>query len=126
MIPLDRGGPAFMLGSIDYQDDVRAYAQVPHVLLIGWLCYPRVSIGHSMIGYDLREVAAGRSTVVGLPQQREMPESGAQFTVFGPSLNDVFSEVIRSYHSSWTDREDRAAFEERREAAFELDRKSVV
>jgi hypothetical protein len=121
MIPLDRGGPKFMLGSLDYEDEVRAYAQAPRILPVAWLCYPRVPIGMSLIGYDLDEIAAGRSTVVGLPQeQRQVPESGAKFTVFGPSLIDVFSDVITSYHASWGDRDVREAHEERRDAANEL------
>jgi hypothetical protein len=121
MIPLDRGGPKFMLGSLDHEDEVRAYAQAPHILPVAWLRYPRVPVGYSLIGYDLNEIAAGRSTVVGLPpEQRQVPESGAKFTVFGPSLIDVFSDVITSYHASWGTRDVREAHEERRDAAIEL------
>jgi hypothetical protein len=122
MIPLERGGPQFMLGSLEYDSDRHAFAQAPHVLLVAWLCYARVPTGFSLIGYDLREVAAGRSTVVGLlpPDERQVPESGATFTVLGSSLIDVFADVISSYLASWGDLESRDAAEERRDAKREL------
>lgn len=120
MIPLDRGGPTFMLDAIDAEDEVRAYRQAPHVLLVGLLCYADVPNGFSMIGYDLSEIAAGRSTVVGLPQQREVQESGAQFTVFGPSLIDVLADMTIRYHASWGIKDNRSSNEERRDAENEL------
>ncbi len=120
MIPLDKGGPKFEIGEIDCEDDVRAYAQAPNVVLVAWLGYPNIPRGFSLIGYDLDEVAAGRSTVVGLPQQRQVPLTGAQFTVFGPSLIDVFSDMITGYRSSRADREDRGALEDRNHASGEL------
>ncbi len=116
-----QGGPSFPLGPLGYIDEVRAYAQAPNVLLVGWLCYPRVSNGFSVIGYDLDEVAGGRSTMVSLPQEyRQVPETGAKFTALGPSLVDVLADVIKAYHARWHDREDAAAYEERAATEREL------
>ncbi len=120
MIPLDRGGPTFVLHPNVADDEARAYAQAPHVLLLGLMNYPDVPFGMSMFGYDLDEVAAGRSTVVGLPDVMQVPESGARFTVLGPSLIDVFADVIRGYIASWGTRDGSGANEERHEAEKEL------
>ena len=121
MIALDDGGPSFALGPLGYIDEVRAYAQAPNVLLVGWLCYPNVPNGFSLIGYDLDQIAAGHPTVVSLPQEhRQVPEAGARFTPFGPSLVDVLADVIKDYHASWSDRENAASWEERTAAKQEL------
>jgi hypothetical protein len=121
MIPLERGGPRFVIGDLACQNEVRAYAQAPHVLIVARLCYPRVPNGFSIIGYDLREVAAGRSTVVALPAGcRLVPESGAEFSPIGSSLLDVFSSAIRNYAESWAERENRESLESRNEAAVQL------
>lgn len=121
MITLDQGGPSFPIGPLGCTDEVRAYAQAPNVLLVGWLCYPKVPNGFSLIGYDLDEIAAGRSTVVSLPpEHRQVPESGAIFRPLGPSLVDVLAEVINDYHARWNDREGPDAYEERAAAEKEL------
>jgi hypothetical protein len=62
-----------------------------------------------VIGYDLNEVRAGRSTVVGLRRQFDIPETGASFTVFGPSLVDVFLEAVDSYRAGFADEDTREA-----------------
>ncbi len=121
MIPLDRGGPKFMIGPLGGEDDARALAQAPNVLLVAWLRYARVKNGFSVIGYDLDELRAGRSTVVGLPpEHKQVPTSGARFEVFGPSLLDVFANVITAYRASWDGDYTREAAEEQKEASAEL------
>jgi hypothetical protein len=121
MIPLDRGGPKYVIHPDIAAEEALAYAQAPHVLLLGELNYPypEVPTGFSMFGYDLNEVSKGRSTVVGVLQQRQVPASGLKFTVLGPSLLDVFADAIGAYHASWGDRDGRDASEEKRDAEHE-------
>lgn len=122
MIPLEDGGPQFMLGELDYRDEVRAFRQVPHILPVAWLRYSGVPKGYSLIGYDLEEVAAGRATVVALhPRHDEVPENGAarEFERIGESLLDVFACMVRAYMDRW-DRDTREDAEERRDAGVEL------
>ena len=109
-----------MISAIDCESDARAYVQAPSVLLVAWLGYPNVPNGFSLIGYDLNEVAAGRSTVVGLPQEREVRSLARNSAVFGPSLIDVFSDMITGYRGSRENREDRGAIEDRNHASGEL------
>jgi hypothetical protein len=42
----------------------------------------------------MAELRAGRSTVVGVNKKLDLSKSGATFTVFGPSLVDVFADLI--------------------------------
>ncbi len=113
MLPLDRGGPQFMIDGPWLVDDIRAYAQAPHVVIVGHLCYARLPNGLLLIAYDLNEVAAGRSTIVALPAGcRQVPESGAVFSPIGDSLIDVFSSVIADYTQHWEQWDNRTSAEE--------------
>jgi len=97
MIPLEQGGPAFKIGPIECAEEARAYAMAPNLVLLGSTGYNEAEHGASLIAYDLEELRAGRSTVVGLPNKRELPESGGRFTMFGPSLVDLFADLIVRY-----------------------------
>ena len=122
MVTLDHGGPTFIIGDLACEDEVRAYTQAPHVLILGWLCYARVPHGFSLIAYDLNEVAAGRSTILAMPaRHREVPESGAEFSPIGPSLLDVFSTAITRYAQSWAALNNRESHESQLGAAVQLE-----
>jgi hypothetical protein len=97
MIPLESGGPSYEIGPLEYEREVRAYGMAPNLLLLGITGYNEAEHGASVIAYDLDELRAGRSTVVGLNHKDELPESGANFTVFGPSLVDVYADLITRY-----------------------------
>lgn len=97
MIPLESGGPSYEIGSFEYEREVRAYAMAPNVLLLGVTGYNEAEHGASLIAYDLDELRAGRSTVVGLNHKDELPQSGGNFTVFAPSLVDLFADLIVRY-----------------------------
>jgi hypothetical protein len=122
MIPLEQGGPKFVIGSFALRNEVRAYAQAPHVVLLATLGYREAPFGSSLVGYDLEEVRAGRSTIVGLRRLRDVPETGAKFEVVGPSLMDVFVEAIRCSRAAFDDKETREAFEVRRDCNLDLAR----
>jgi hypothetical protein len=97
MIPLEEGGPAFEIGPIESAEEALAFAQAPHVIVLGCINYSGAPFGDSIFGYDIDELHAGRSTVVGLRGMIHIPKSGAQFTMFGSSMIDVFCEVIANY-----------------------------
>lgn len=99
MRPLDRGGPRHQLPSDAAASEARLYARSPDILLLGKTGHGAVRHGGSLIAYDLAELRAGRSTVVGLEQVPRLPRSGAQFTVFGPSLLAVFHELVTTAHA---------------------------
>jgi hypothetical protein len=120
MIPLEEGGPKFPIGPHAIQNELRTYAQAPRLVLLGRIIYPEAPLGHSMIAYDLDELRVGRSTVVGLRNQRDVPETGAQFTVFGPSLIDVFIETIKAYYAGFAHIDRREEAEKRRETEADL------
>src|SRR5262245_26297459 len=120
MIPLEAGGPTFAIGPIACERERRAYEQAPHVVLVACIHYHGAPLGGSLIGYDLDELRAGRSTVVGLENQDEMPASGARFEVFGASLVDVFCDVIASYRALLAKRESPDIAEELNETADQL------
>jgi hypothetical protein len=97
MIPLESGGPTYEPGPEACVEEVRKYATAPNLLFLGSTGYNEAELGASLIAYDLDELRAGRSTVVGLKNKRRLPESGAQFTVFAPSLVDLFADLIVRY-----------------------------
>jgi hypothetical protein len=99
MIPLDAGGPRLVIAPHEAAREARAYAQAPRVLLLGGTGYHDAPHGGSLIGYDLDELRAGRTTIVGLEHASEPPGSGAAFAVFGPSLIAVFCDLIASYRA---------------------------
>ena len=94
MIPLDDGGPRIEIGRVEITREIRAFTQAPHVLLLGRTGYSYTQGGGRLIGYDLNELRAGRTTVVGLNQKGEIPEVGAVFAVLGPSLIAVFRDLV--------------------------------
>jgi hypothetical protein len=97
MVPLEVGGPTFDLSPQEVASEIRAYAQAPHVLLLGTTGYNHARHGASLIGYDLDELRAGRTTVVGIHHSYEIPASSADFAVLGTSLVDVYHELISRY-----------------------------
>lgn len=97
MIPLEQGGPSFKIGPIESEREARLYSMAPNLLLLGITGYNEAKRGASLIAYDLDELRAGRSTVVGLNKKRKLPEIGANFIVFGPSLVDLYAELIANY-----------------------------
>lgn len=96
MIPLEQGGPSFEIGQIECEREARVFAMTPNLLLLGITGYNEAKHGASLIAYDLEELRAGRSTIVGL-KKRKLSEPGATFTVFGSSLVEVFCELISNY-----------------------------
>lgn len=98
MTPLEQGGPKVVVSPNEDQYLINAYAQAPHVALLMVLWEDDAIHGDSIIGYDLDELRAGRSTVVGLLDQTDVPESGAEFKVFGPSLLQVLHEWLTNQH----------------------------
>jgi hypothetical protein len=96
MIPLDQGGPSFKIGPIECEREARVFAMAPNLLLLGITGYNDAKHGASLIAYDLEELRAGRSTIVGL-KKKKLSESGANFTVFAPSLVDLFTDLIVRY-----------------------------
>lgn len=97
MVRPENRDPEMDLGPHECDEDARAYAQAPHIVLIGRLEYHGVELGSSLIGYDLDELRAGRSTIVGLKNVPRLPASPVTFTVFGPSLLEVLHELVASY-----------------------------
>jgi hypothetical protein len=97
MIPLESGGPTYEPGPEACAEEVRKYATAPNLLFLGITGYNEAEHGASLIAYDLDELRAGRSTIVGLNHKDELPETGAQFTVFAPSLVDLFANLIVRY-----------------------------
>ncbi|MGW1617411.1 hypothetical protein ACWCQZ_50725 [Streptomyces sp. NPDC002285] len=99
------------VGDVEWQQqEANALVQNPDLVLLielgldmdachaGWL-----------VGYEASELLAGRSTVVGIAN--EVPQSGATFTVLGPSLLDVMHEwasdslrIQRGWAESWEGR----------------------
>lgn len=98
MIPFEQGGPKLEIDPHSVRMECRAFAQAPQVLLLGNTGYNDATYGASLFGYDLDALRAGRTTIVGLDSLRDVPESGAEFQVFGPSLLDFFHELISRYH----------------------------
>ncbi len=74
----------------------RKYAIAPSLLFLGTTGYNEAKHGASLIAYDLDELRAGRSTIVGVDKKLDL-ESGATFTVFAPSLVDLFAGLIVRY-----------------------------
>jgi hypothetical protein len=99
MIPLEDGGPQFEIPPHEAARDARIYATSPSVLLLGRTGYDETPTGASLIGYDLDELRAGRTTVVGLSVLLDVPGADARFTVFGSSLVDVFRDMIVRYRA---------------------------
>lgn len=98
MLPNEADRPFSEISSHRSAEEALAYALAPNVVLLGALSYAHtnVRLGGSLFGYDLDEVRAGRSTVVGLLNKREFAP-GDRFSVLGPSLVDVFSETLETY-----------------------------
>jgi hypothetical protein len=96
--PEDRD-PDMDLGPLQCDEEARVYAEAPNVVLLARFGYDGVELGSSLIGYDLDELRAGRSTVVGLKSVPRLPLKPFRFTftVFGPSVLDVLHEVVASY-----------------------------
>ena len=94
MIPLEQGGPSLEIPSHHVVQEVRAYAQAPHVLLLGRTGYKHALHGSSVIAYDLDELRAGRTTIVGVEYAIDVPETGANFVPFGTSLVAFFRNLI--------------------------------
>jgi hypothetical protein len=97
MIPPESGGLLYELGDLECEQISRAYAMAPNLLLLGTTGYNEAEHGAALIAYDLDELRAGRTTVMGLPNHRLIPESGGSFVVFGPSLVDVYADLIVKY-----------------------------
>lgn len=97
MIPLESGGPTYEIDPGASEQEARLYARAPNLLLLGTTGYNEAKHGASLIAYDLDELRAGRSTVVGVDKKLDLPESAANFTVFGPSLVDVYTDLIVRY-----------------------------
>ena len=68
-----------------------AAAQHPEIVLLMELCLSDAVHGDSFVGYDVRELRAGRSTVVGF--EGDVPAQGATYSVLGPSLLHVLAEM---------------------------------
>lgn len=98
MISPEHGGPRATPDPITRENEAKAFAQAPNVLLLGATGYADARHGDSLLGYDLDELRAGRSTIVGLPDERDVPDDAAEFVVFGSSLLDVFHECLTDYH----------------------------
>jgi hypothetical protein len=97
MISPESGGLMYEIGSLECEQISRAYAMAPNLLLLGTTGYNEADHGAALIAYDLDELRAGRSTVMGLPNHRLIPETGGSFVVFGPSLVDVYADLIVNY-----------------------------
>jgi hypothetical protein len=95
----EEGGPSRAHDPISYRIESRAFAQAPNLLPLVTTGFEEAEHGESLLCYDLDELRAGRTTIVGLEHELDMPESGADFTVFGPSLLDVFRGCIVEYHA---------------------------
>lgn len=96
MIPLESGGPTYDPGPEACQKEARKYAIAPNLLFLGTTGYNEAKHGASLIAYDLDELRAGRSTIVGVDKKLDL-EFGAEFAVFAPSLVDLFSDLIVRY-----------------------------
>lgn len=74
--------------------EANAAAQHPDVVLLLDLSNDDAVHGRYVVGYDVRELRAGRSTVVGFPDEdlEGIPARGASYTVLGPSLLHVLDE----------------------------------
>jgi len=99
MIPPNEGKRApFPINDYQSDEDALAYELAPNVLLLGDLHYfaEGVRLGGSLFGYDLDELRAGRTTVVGL-LRKPIISRDARFTVLGPSIVDVLVETVTSY-----------------------------
>jgi hypothetical protein len=72
-----------------------ASAQYPDIVLIMELSLCDAVHDGYFVGYDLRELRAGRSTVVGFYDK--VPAQGATYTVLGPSLLHVLHEMAADY-----------------------------
>ena len=112
--------PSFQISDTKAAEEARAFAQVPHVLVLGSLTFADLPLGFSTFGYDLNELAAGRSTVVALARPGEVPATDAQLLAMAPSLLDMFHEMTRLYHASFRGLTSTHALEERSNAAEEL------
>jgi hypothetical protein len=99
MIPPGEGKRApYPINDYQSNEDALAYELAPNVLLLGDLHYfaDGVRLGGSLFGYDLDELRAGRTTVVGLLRKCIISRND-QFTVLGPSIVDILVETVSSY-----------------------------
>ncbi len=99
MIPPSKGKRApYPINDYQSNEEVLAYELAPNVLLLGDLGYSAegVRLGGSMFGYDLDELRAGRTTVVGLLNKSIISRTD-RFTVLGPSIADILFETVSSY-----------------------------
>lgn len=101
MIPPNEGNRApYPINDYQSDKDALAYELVPNVLLLGALHYSAdgVRLGGSLFGYDLDELRAGRTTVVGQLNKTILSRE-ERFTVLGPSIVDILIETVSSYLS---------------------------
>lgn len=111
MIPPNEGKRApYPINDYQSAEDALAYELAPNIVLLGRLSYAddSVRLGGSLFGYDLDEVRAGRSTVVGLLKKPRVTRED-RFTVFGPSLIDIMIETVSTYlkFAQWQSQRDR-------------------
>ena len=96
--PAEATRRAYQINDYQSNEDALAYEIAPNVLMLGRLSYAAegVRLGGSLFGYDLDELRAGRSSVVGLLKKINVSR-GDRFTFFGPSVVDVLLDTVSSY-----------------------------
>jgi hypothetical protein len=97
MRTLPEGGPSHKIGASAANEERAAFLLAPNVVPLCVTGYDGALHGGSVIGYDLDELRAGRTTVVGLEGKTSISSSSKPFEVFGPSLLDVFRDLIQAY-----------------------------
>lgn len=77
-------------------EDALVFAWFPNVLLLGARNSAFVADNNAVIGYDLDELRAGRTTIVGWKGSWKVPEKKKPYTVLGSSLLDVLHDGLSS------------------------------
>lgn len=99
-IPLDRGGPAPRPDSMD-RTEQEMLARDSHLLPLAHLWDRNLRLGNTIICYHLNELAAGRTTIVGVKNPDEYDFEAIHL---GDSLLDVLHRYYVEYHTK-TERE---------------------
>jgi hypothetical protein len=82
-------------GPWDREQEERAFAQVPRFVPLMKLAADEPRHDDYIIGYDLDELGAGRTTILG--HHDDFPESGAVLERLGDSLLDVLHEWMADH-----------------------------
>lgn len=96
MIPLDRGGPKFVISPRHAEIDAGIYRAAPELIALGRMGYRPTEHSNMYLAYSIDELRAGRTTVLACPRD-DVDDGTPKFGIIGTSLLEVLRTAIVDY-----------------------------